>query len=109
MSFSSTQNMVAVAVGVASASVQIAATDSVATATRCQISNCSTSNTAVVFGISGVTAAFPTGGTAGGSHCDAVLPPNAVLTVDVPKGTTYVACIGSAANGTCYFSFGNGA
>ena len=108
MSFSNTQNTVAISVVASSAAVQIAATNSIAPATKCRISNTSaTLYIGVNFGVVGVTAAFPTAGTAGGSAMTAVIPPMGVMVVDVPLGSTHVAAIGSAA-GPTYASFAFG-
>ena len=110
MSFSITQNVVAVSATASSVSVQISATDAVATASQCLVSNTSaTLNVAVLFGITGLTAVFPVSGTAGGTaSCHGVIPPMSSVILDVPKGTTYAAAIGSAAGPTYVsFAFGN--
>lgn len=109
MSFSNNQNMVAISVTASSGSVQISATDSIATACQCRVTNTSTTvSVGVLFGKTGLSAAFPTASTAGGSVLHAVVSPMQTVVVDVPPGTTHVAAIGTAAGPTLtYFAFGN--
>jgi hypothetical protein len=109
MAFSITQNVVAVSATASSVAVQISATDSVATATQCLVSNTSASlYVGVLFGKTGLAAVLPVSTTAGGhAGCHAVIPPMSSVVLGVPAGTTYAAAIGSAA-GPTYVSFAFG-
>lgn len=108
MAFYPVQNTVAISVTASSNRVQIAATDSTAPALKCRVTNTSTTlYVGIQFGDSSVTAAFPTAGTAGGAELDGLLAPGESAVFAVPKGTTYVAAIGSAA-GPTYVAFALG-
>lgn len=67
-------------------------------ASKCHVTNTSSSLFVyVAFGIGSATAVIPTADNgAAGSMCY-VLPPYESMTVDVPKGSNFVASIGSGA------------
>lgn len=88
-----------VAVGVASANVALGVIIGQLGQSQVEIVNISTSNTFVQFGGSGVVATLANGFP---------MLPNSRRVVTAPAGATYAAVIGSAANGFCYFTVGEG-